>query len=130
MPLEILLVLVVGGITGIAILSHSLGLSKRRAFQSADDAQAAWQREYPSSSVTDIILSQSGYAALIQTRRSIGVVWTMGDDTCARILRSPKIARVKTGLRLRLADYAAPVIKLELSTEETALWAAKLEGQS
>jgi nitrate reductase gamma subunit len=44
MPLEILLMLVVGGITGIALLTHGLGLSKRRAFHDEAEARAAWLR--------------------------------------------------------------------------------------
>ncbi|MBO9476713.1 hypothetical protein J7382_04110 [Shimia sp. R11_0] len=130
MPLNVLLVLVIGGIAGIAGLTYVLGMSRRRAFQTVEDARAAWVREYPLSEVVEVELSQNGYVALVRTKRSIGVVWTMGDDSCARILRHAKVERHAQGLRLKLNDFTAPVIRLPLSGAEQARWAAQIEGQT
>ncbi len=86
MPLIVLLVLVVGGIAGIAVLLHLIGLSKAKVFDQSS-ARAAWLREWPQACVQDIDLSQDHRVALIHSTHGPGLVWAMGADIAARIAK-------------------------------------------
>lgn len=127
MPLSILLPLVVGGIAGIAVLLHLLGLSAPAVIADETAARRAWLREYPDDPPLRVILCRAGSAALITTARGRGVVWPMGADTTARYLGVAGVRRVRTGLALDLPDYTAPRIRLRLSPEEAQEWQAILE---
>ena len=63
MPLELLLVLVIGGIAGIAVLLHVLGFSRSLTFEDEAAARAAWLRAFPDDTVTGVTLSESQSAA-------------------------------------------------------------------
>ncbi|PKQ12846.1 MAG: hypothetical protein CVT70_06765 [Alphaproteobacteria bacterium HGW-Alphaproteobacteria-1] len=128
MPLSILLPLVIGGIAGIALLLHLLGLSNPAAIPDDAAARRAWRREYPDDPPVRVMLCRARSAALIETARGHGVVWTMGADTTARALADARVRRVRTGLTLDLPDYTAPRIRLRLSPEEAERWQAILEA--
>lgn len=127
MPLSILLPLVIGGIAGLAVLMHMLGLSRSAVIADPAAARRAWLREFPDDAPARVILCQQGSAALIETARGRGVVWPMGADTTARYTSGARVRRIKTGLALDLPDYTAPRIRLRLSPEESAAWQAILE---
>lgn len=122
MPLHILLILVVGGIAGIALALHLLGLSKAPAF-TPETARAAWLRARPDDAVRQVNLTQDGRAARIVTDHGIGILWQMGADSCARLLAGTETLRIK-GRRatLLLGDYAAPAVRLTLTPDEAKDW--------
>jgi len=122
MPLEILLILVFVGITGIVVLLHFLGLSARARFGDKADAARAWAAEFADDPALEVILGRDHHAALITTARAQGIVWPMGADTTARYLTGARIRKTKTGLRIDLPDFTAPHIHLTLAPDEARNW--------
>ena len=122
MPLHILLILVVGGIAGIALALHLLGLSKAPAF-SDDTARTAWLRAYPEDAVQSVHLTQDGRVARVVCDRGNGIVWQMGMDSCARLLTGAETLKVSgANTTLSLGDYAAPKVRLSLGARELSDW--------
>ena len=123
MPLEILLILVIGGIVLIAVVLHAVGKSARRVM-SPEDAREAWNRHFPDDTVTDVTLSGDGHAALIATEQGNGLIWAFGADTVARHLLDYDLIETRKGLQVRFHDYTAPSVTLRLSADERPDWAA------
>ncbi|WP_299043807.1 hypothetical protein [uncultured Tateyamaria sp.] len=122
MPLHILLILVAGGIAGIALALHLLGLSQAPAF-TRSTARAAWLRARPDDTVLDVVLTRDGRAARITTDHGAGLLWQMGADSCARLLTGQETLRIKDRhATLLLGDYAAPRVRLSLSPEDAKDW--------
>lgn len=128
MPISLLLILVAGGIAGIALVLHLLGLSHIPPLTDAR-ARAGWLREYPDAEPARITVAASGCAALIQTAQGAGLVWAVGADTTARRLIAPQLSDTAQGLRVRLRDPAAPNITLRLTDTERQTWRAALTGE-
>ena len=122
MPLEILIALVVGGIAGIAVLTHLFGFSRSRTFEDDASARAAFAREFPDIPIREVHLSADLRAALLQTGAGPALVWAMGADSCARLLSEIRAEEAKHGLVLRLPDVTAPQVRLTLTPEERPLW--------
>ena len=132
MPLELLLILVVGGIAAIALLLHLTG---RSGLTVLDEGQTrkAWVRQFPESPIADLTLARDGHAALIRTADDsapLGLVWSFGADTVARFLDDAKLSPCKKGLHLRIADFSAPAVQLHLNQPEAMLWQGMIEGAS
>lgn len=131
MPLEILLILVVGGIGAIALLLHLSGRSRQtRLDESA--ARAAWLRQFPDISVRDVLLAQTHQAALITTAtepQGLGLVWSFGADTVARDLLAAEVKVSGRSLRIRFNDFAAPQAILRLPPPEAAHWHQRIVDQ-
>ncbi|MGR3760467.1 hypothetical protein ACUXV3_10110 [Roseobacteraceae bacterium NS-SX3] len=121
MPLEILLILVIGGISAIAVLLHATGRSAPVQLDAAS-ARRAWLRHAPDDTVHDVTLAASGHAALVQASSGPGVVWSFGADTVARHLRDTKIRPAPAGLRLSFHDFGTPGVTLTLTEDERARW--------
>lgn len=126
MPLEILLLLVIGGIAGIAVILHLAGLS-RRTVLSAEDARSAWHRQFPDDLILDVTPTPHGHAALVQTGDGPGLVWAFGADTAARPLRDFDLLDCPAGLRIVFHDFTAPAVTLRLSESERQRWRHMLE---
>ncbi|WP_204115704.1 hypothetical protein [Shimia biformata] len=122
MSLEILGILVVAGIGGIAVLLHLLGLSNGRRFDGKDDARAAWLREFPDRDATDILLSDDARAALIRGPDGLGVTWCFGADTVARPLVDYDIVSKTDGIQIVFHDIAAPRATIRLSPTAVTRW--------
>lgn len=129
MPLEILLILVIAGIAGIAVLLQLMGYSEREPF-TEESARAAWARQEPDIPAGRVDLSQDGMAALVETDRGLGVVWHMGVDTTAHWLDRPRLRPTRDGLRIGLGDFAAPAVRVRLSPEAARDWADRIERAS
>ncbi len=127
MALEILLILVFGGITGIVLLLHMLGLSARATLPDGAAAAKAWADEFADDPALEVILCRDHHAALITTARGRGIVWPMGADTTARYLTGARIYPTKTGLRIDLPDFTAPHIDLRLEPDEARDWPDLME---
>ena len=122
MPLHILLVLVVGGIGGIAVLLHYLGLSNPRVFEGPEDAARQWLREFPGDDVVEAILNNRGTTGFVQTRQGPGLVWSFGADTVARRLHDFHVTPTRRGLRIDFHDFTAPHVLIRLDAFETTHW--------
>ena len=127
MPLEILLVLVVGGISGIALALHMMGKS-RVLHLNERSARAAWLRHFPESDVQSLTLSDNGKAALLQTSQGKALLWSFGADTVARPLGQFEVADKGHYLDLRFPDFAMPRARLALSAREKPFWLKELQG--
>lgn len=117
-PLHILLILVGGGIAGIALLLHLTGHSRRFALSDVGVARAEWARHWPEDDISHIYLARD--AALVDTNRGPGLLRPFGADTVAH--RLAKLTKTPKGLRAGFADFAAPDVVLALPTETRALW--------
>jgi hypothetical protein len=127
MSLSVLLVLVAGGIAGIGILLHLLGLSEKRLFQDEQTVRRIWLAEYPGQVPTLIQISRNQHSALVTTPLGVGLVWSMGVDGAARLLLGAQVQASRAGLTVDLPDFTAPRIRLKLDTEEARQWRAAIE---
>lgn len=127
MPLEILLPMVAIGITTIVVLTHLFGFSKTFKFTGDELASARWLRENPYDTVDGVVINHDRSVALISASSGLGAVWAMGADTTTRHLDHSDIEITDYGLMLRLHDFAAPKLHLQLDTDEMQLWQAKLK---
>ena len=126
MPLEILLIFVVAGISGIALLLHLLGLSRGAVFDDEDAARAAWMRAFPDAGPDRIILSSDRRAALVCTDSGTGVAWCLGADTVARPLAGANLRATEAGLRILFDDPALAPLTIALSAPDRAAWQNKV----
>lgn len=117
MPLEIILPIVVFGITGIVLLVHFVGWTQHRQIPDKALAQTIWQADFPGEVIANLAIDDTGLCALVTlTDGRKGLIWSFGDDAVARHLDvAPSVEATPTGLHLRLADFTAPVVKLTLS---------------
>ena len=121
MPLEILLVLVVGGIAGIAGLTWLAGLAKPRQLNEAD-AHNEWQRHYPDDVVQSVWVTHDARAALVMTEQGAGLLWVMGSDTVGRHLLDFDLIDEPHGLSVIFHDFTAPKVHLHLDEDERLVW--------
>ncbi|MCV2888072.1 hypothetical protein [Ruegeria aquimaris] len=125
MPLEILLILVIGGISAIAVILHLTGRS-HRAVLLPEDARAAWHRHFPDDMILGIAVARDGHAALIETEQGPGLLWSFGADTVGRHLRDFDVMDHPHGLRVLFHDFTAPQVTLHLSPDERRDWQARM----
>jgi hypothetical protein len=130
MSLQVLLLLVVGGIAGIAILLHIMGLTEPRRFKDGSDALAAWAREVPEQVPSELHLSSDNRAALILLDNGFGIVWCHGDDTVARHIPVLQPQKTKRGLRFSFPDFGASALDVHLDAPEQARWLQMLRPQN
>ncbi len=125
MSISVLIALVAGGIAGIAVLLHVMGLSRRMPM-SPEDARAAWHREFPDDEAVEVMVTPDGLAALILTREGRGLVWSMGIDPAARRLHDFDVTEDPNGLTIRFSDFSAPRVRLYIPPESREIWLEKL----
>ena len=121
MPLEILLIMVIGGISVIAVVLHLTGRSAQ-TIMLPEDARSAWHRHFPDDEVHHVLLAKNGHAALVQTADATGVIWAFGADTVARHLVDFDVIETGTGLRLEFHDFGTPGASLTLEPRERRRW--------
>ncbi|MGR1579997.1 hypothetical protein ACSSNL_00880 [Thalassobius sp. S69A] len=127
MTLSLLLLLVTGGIAGIVIILHLLGLSRPCVFTDEPAVRRVWQAEYPDTQILSIVQSRNRHFALVDSRAGLGIVWPMGADGAARLLLGVEVRRTKSGLILSLPDYTAPEISLWLTPDEAQDWLRRIK---
>ncbi len=121
MPLEILLVLVVGGIAAITLLLHFSGRSEQRIL-TLETAQSDWLRHFPNDVVIDVTVSLDGHAALVRTDAGPGIIWSFGADTVARHLLDYDWIEHPNGFEFRFHDFATPKVVVHLDDIERQHW--------
>ncbi len=126
MPLEILLVLVGGGIGGITLLLHLTGKSRQRVL-TPGSARSEWARHAPDDTVTDVTLTHDGHVALIRTPAGVGLLWAFGADTVARPLQDFDWLDHPRGVRIQFHDFGAPGVVIRLDDLERKHWRHLLE---
>lgn len=121
MPLEILLVLVVGGIAGITVLLHLTGKSRLHVL-TPDTAPRQWLRHFPEDTVIDVTIAHDGHAALVRTQNGAGLIWSFGADTVARHLQDYDWFETANGIEVRFHDFSTPRATLHLDQTERQHW--------
>lgn len=121
MSLNILLILVVGGIAVLALLLHVLGKSRRMVL-TTEDARTAWHRHFPDDEILGLTVAHDGHAALVQTNQGPGLLWAFGADTVARYLRDFDLVDKPGHLSVIFHDFTAPRVTLHLSDAERPIW--------
>ena len=114
MPLEILVVLVIGGIAGIALLTWALGWGTALRLGSAEQACIWWNREWPEIPARGAILAKDRHAAVIDTENGPGLVWVMGADCAARPLDQARVTATPTGINVHFPGMDVSDIHLHL----------------
>lgn len=127
MPLEILIILVVGGIAGVAALTHVLGLSAPLTFRSEEEVRMAWLRHRPDDELKGAHISTDGRSALVMTNNGPGLLWSMGADSTARLLTHAEIDADANGLIIEPREFTAPRIRVALSGPDRDAWTQELE---
>ncbi len=120
MPLNILLILVVGGIAILALLLHLLGKS-RLVILTPEDARTAWHRHFPDDEILGLTVASDGHAAVVQTDQGPGLLWSFGADTVARHLRDFDLLEKPGHLSVIFRDFTAPRVTLYLNATERPL---------
>lgn len=126
MPLEILLVLVVGGIAGITVMLHMTGKSRLRKL-TPEIARSEWLRHAPDDEVIDVTVAHDGHAALIRTEKGNGVLWSFGADTVARHLLDFDVMDHPQGVEVRFHDFGTPKAVIHLDETERRHWQHLME---
>ena len=133
MPLHILLILVIGGIAGIALALHVLGLSRRRVLESGTLVRD-WHRHFPGDSFDgpqngDTLVTRNGDRAILHPDQGPGLLWVMGADTAARRLAGASWHKTRNGDMCRFDDPGAPRVKITLKDPaERHQWVSYLEN--
>ncbi len=129
MAIELLLILVIGGIAAVAALLHLLGLSQTARLADEACARDVWRSEFPDAAPLSVTLSDDHGCALVETKQGLGLIWPMGADHTARFLHGARPRLTRTGLRVDLPDFTAPHLSLSLSSAQAAQWLQKIEAQ-
>ncbi len=121
MPLDLLLIMVVGGVSLVALILHLTGRSAQTVL-SAEDARTAWHRHFPDDEVHQVMVSEDRHAALVQTSVATGLLWSFGADTVARHLIDFDVMETDHGLRVEFHDFGTPGVSLALEPRERERW--------
>ena len=125
MPLDILVILVVVGISGVVLLAWWLGWSRPATLSSTEEAKAEFLRDYPGATVGDVILTSDGAAALLRlSENSTGLIFSFGDRFVTRQLTAQIVRAIDvqagpklTTVVLKLADFSAPEVSMTFASE-------------
>ncbi|SLN50814.1 hypothetical protein [Ruegeria meonggei] len=126
MPLEILLILVAGGIVGVTVLLHLSGKSELRAL-TPELAQSEWLRHAPDDTIIDVTVAHDGHSALIRTQTGNGLLWSFGADTVARHLLDFDWLEHPDGFEIQFHDFGTPKVIVHLDDFERRHWRHLLE---
>lgn len=122
MPLHILAILVVVGLTVIIAAVHFSGGSRAIAPMTAELAKSRFLQDHQTFDLADCHVADDGRTALIFSRdpQQGGVVLQMGDKLVTRRLDGgvfAALAQSDDGLHLSLKDFTMPKISVALAEE-------------
>lgn len=131
MPLEILLPMVVIGITGVVLLIRWLRPTPDFRLDNNDKVANIWNHRNVDVAAKTVHLNAARTHALIETAQGFGLVWVFGADPVTRLLDHPfEVAPSSTGLRIQTHDFTAPRIDVVLSGGEITRWGEILKARS
>ncbi len=121
MPLPILALLVVAGITAIVVIVHFTGGSAEARPLDRETVMARFAEDFPHFGACECVLSDDGQAAVLFSRddREAGLVSRIGRNSLTRLLDADLLDEPGVGedvLELRLHDFTLPLVKLRLAT--------------
>ena len=126
MTLPIVLGLLVCGFAVLVWLRKRKGPGLPSGILSDAVARREWARHWPDDWVDAVELA--GTAALIDGRHGIGLLQVKGTETEAH--RVAGMQPVSGGLRLELADFAAPAVTLPLPEATATDWVMRWQARS
>lgn len=124
MPLPVLVVLVVVGISLVVACVWFLDLSKPARLADSGDARRQFAVSFPATKVEEVLVSADGVAAFLLLRggRRIGLVEAFGARFITRIMRHGDIEPTdnlgEAGVKLHFADFSHPRGRYEFSNAE------------
>lgn len=134
MPLHILAILVVVGLTVIIAAVHFSGGSREIAPLTADQATLRFKQDHQTFDLAECIVADDGRTAVVfsSDRKQGGLVLQMGDKLVTRKLDAPVfygLAATQNGLQLSLRDFTLPKVSIALiKEEERSALAERLES--
>ena len=113
MPLEILAIMVVAGLSLVIGAVHFSGMSRPARIVDSQAARARFLIDYPDEEIGEIAISDDGKAAFIALGGGrTGLVHAIGARYVTRILQPQVLREVRCdesgGLALRLRDFTLP----------------------
>jgi hypothetical protein len=121
MPLWLLAVIVVVGLTGIWLAARALGFSRTLVLDEPS-ARREWAAQNPFDKAGTVRVSGNGKAALISTVKGPYLLWVMGLDSATHPLSGAGVEPTQGGLFISLHDFAAPGVRIALTPAEAAKW--------
>ena len=124
MPIEILIVLVVVGVSGIVLAVHLTGGSMTAKLKNSQQVIDRFEEDYPDAGVEDVIITADGETAFLMLEGGdAGIVHTVGDKFLTRHTRwsTPRKTDVAGDATLLLSfdDFTWPGGRFEFgSTDE------------
>ncbi len=123
MPLEILLPIVVVGITCIVLLIRWLRPTPEFRLHDTDQAAEIWNHRNHDIVAGAVHLNVARTHALIETGGGIGLVWVFGADPVTRLLDQPVVFKSRgNGLSIQTRDFTAPRVDVMLDGAEITHW--------
>lgn len=128
MPLWLLASIVALGLGAVWLAMRAMRFDREMRLRDATHAGAEWMADNPGSEPDEVLVAQGGRAALVRAGGRWGLLWVMGQDTASHALDAARTAAHRRGLEVRLGDFAAPRVVLDLTEAEQAQWRATIEG--
>ena len=122
MPLHILAILVVVGLTVIIAAVHFSGGSRAIAPLTAEQAMQRFKQDHQTFDLADCHVSDDGRTALVFAKdpNQGGLVLQMGDKLVTRKLDQGLVSalvRTDDGIQLALKDFTLPKVSISLAKE-------------
>lgn len=134
MSLGLLVVMVVVGVSGVVLIVHLTGGSRRARLADEAAARARFGVDHPDLAIVAVHLTKEGDAAFLALDDGhVGIVAAIGDRFLTRLVRAPDLAappRVAGAvLLLRFRDFTWPGGSFTFDREDEARAVAALLGR-
>jgi hypothetical protein len=125
MPLEILAIMVVAGLSLVIGAVHFSGMSRPARIGDAEAARARFLLDYPGEHTGEVAISDDGRVAFIALDGGrTGLVHAIGARFVTRILQPLSVKEVRCdesgGLALRLTDFTLPAERAHFTSASEA----------
>lgn len=135
-PMDLLLLIVVGGVGAVVVLTALVGWSREALLDDDAAVRAAWAHADRTEEIVSIARCSRGRGALLELDGAgdpeprLGLVFVLGDRTVAGPLDPRELSRVTVeadgALRLRFRDPGRAPLRLHLAEGEA--WSARLRA--
>lgn len=124
MPLELLLVSVVSGVTLVFLATWAVGWW-RTAELDDERARRRFLLDHPGATVLEVAVASDRRSALLWLGSDCGVVFVVGDRLATRLCSAASVVRVGAGLRLDFAGFGSPSVQVRVEEEA---WGERLNA--
>lgn len=125
MPLEILAIMVVAGLSLVIAAVHFSGLSHVARFDGDDQAINRFNEDYPDEKVCSVFIAAGNKTAFLELADGrTGLVQAVGDRFLTRVINRAAVAEAKADRNgwfyLRLNDFSLPRLRAEFAAPHHA----------